>query len=111
MATTVTQLSTLVKVEPAAISSPKPSSNTPPLANMNGLNRPSPFKEEAVPLAKLSFQPIDRCVYTPKYLGSSDQEALGCECGEEWGMQEPSPLSACYGRAYPKTSLVLTSAR
>ena len=34
---------------------------------------------------KLAFQIIDTCTYTPKYLGSSDQEALGCDCGEEWG--------------------------
>ena len=111
MATTVTQLSALVKVEPAAISSPELSSNTLPLHNMERFDRPASFKEEAVPLEKLSFQPIDRCAYTPKYLGSSDQEALGCECGEEWGMQEPSPLSACCGHVYSKTSLVLTSAR
>lgn len=84
MATTVTQLSALVKVEPAAISSPELSSNTLPLHNMERFDRPASFKEEAVPLEKLSFQPIDRCAYTPKYLGSSDQEALGCECGEEW---------------------------
>ncbi|KAI9799706.1 MAG: hypothetical protein M1825_004441 [Sarcosagium campestre] len=34
--------------------------------------------------ATSTFEVIQDCVYSSKYLGSSDQEALGCECGEEW---------------------------
>ena len=44
-----------------------------------------PMGNGQVRVEKLSFQVIQNCTYTPKAIGSSDQEALGCECGEEWG--------------------------
>ena len=34
--------------------------------------------------AKATFEVIPGCLYGSKYMGSSDQEALGCECSEEW---------------------------
>ncbi|KAI9807264.1 MAG: histone methyltransferase set2 [Piccolia ochrophora] len=34
--------------------------------------------------ATAAFQVIGDCIYSTKHTGSSDQEALGCECGEEW---------------------------
>jgi histone-lysine N-methyltransferase SETD2 len=41
--------------------------------------------------ATSSFEVIPDCIYGNKYMASSDQEALGCECSEEWGE------SAAYG--------------
>ena len=37
------------------------------------------------PTATSSFEVISECIYGNKSMGSSDQEALGCECSEEWG--------------------------
>lgn len=56
---------------------------------MNNVSSPA-GPREAVPVEQLGFQVIEHCTYTPKPLGSSDQEALGCECSEEWGTQVPS---------------------
>ncbi len=59
---------------------------------------PTTFKEEpkSLPSVKTEngsaenygFQMLDGCTYTPKYLGSSDQEALGCDCSEEHGKRD-----------------------
>ncbi|KAI9810565.1 MAG: histone methyltransferase set2 [Phylliscum demangeonii] len=66
---------------------------TPPRPWVNGIGGkeavkvekvPPPFTPEVVTPDQYTFQVIDDCIYTPKALGSSDQEALGCECGEEW---------------------------
>lgn len=53
-----------------------------------GMSLPSPSAQsgQVQDPTKLAFQIIDACTYTPKYLGSSDQEALGCDCTESWGM-------------------------
>ena len=40
---------------------------------------------EVLDVNQLGFQVMETCTYTPKYIGSSDQEALGCECAEDWG--------------------------
>ena len=58
-------------------------------------DEPSPSVSNGrVRAEELPFQIMQSCTYTPKAIGSSDQEALGCECGEEWGMKQktdPSP--------------------
>ncbi|KAI9776667.1 MAG: histone methyltransferase set2 [Peltula sp. TS41687] len=49
-------------------------------------DEPSPIVSNGhhVRAEELPFQIIHGCTYIPKAIGSSDQEALGCECGEEW---------------------------
>lgn len=58
-------------------------------------DEPSPpvFSNGYVRAEELPFQIIQSCTYNPKAIGSSDQEALGCECGEEWGMTQIDPSS------------------
>jgi hypothetical protein len=63
----------------------------------SGRSKPaSPFHgpEAEVPVETLGFRVLEDCVYQSKHLGSSNQEALGCDCGEVWGRSYPSPSFA-----------------
>lgn len=61
-----------------------------PPQNIVVKDEPSPpsVSNGHVDAEKLPFQIIQSCTYNPKATGSSDQEALGCECSEEWGMEQ-----------------------
>ena len=43
-------------------------------------NLPSKTEE-----SKNTFQVLEQCSYTSKYIGSTDHGAMDCECAEEWG--------------------------
>ena len=56
-------------------------------ASQKVLARPPPLFDhlpDDTSLATSTFQVIPDCIYGSKNMGSSDQEALGCECAEEW---------------------------
>ena len=36
--------------------------------------------------AEGTFQVIPECSYTSKYIGSTEQDSMDCDCAEEWGM-------------------------
>jgi hypothetical protein len=56
-------------------SSQKAMSRTPPLFD----HLPNSTSE-----AITTFQVIRDCIYGSKYMGSSEHDALGCDCSEEW---------------------------
>ncbi|KAI9677517.1 MAG: histone methyltransferase set2 [Caeruleum heppii] len=80
-----------IKVEPG---------KTPKLSRTSSqkvIARPPPIFDhlpDATPEATSTFQLIHDCNYGSKYLGSSEQEALGCDCAEEW---EHGRNGACGG--------------
>jgi histone-lysine N-methyltransferase SETD2 len=39
---------------------------------------------DSTPEAITTFQVIRDCIYGSKYMGSSEHDALGCDCSEEW---------------------------
>jgi hypothetical protein len=39
---------------------------------------------DSTPEAVTKFQVIRDCIYGSKYMGSSEHDALGCDCSEEW---------------------------
>ena len=49
--------------------------------------RPPPLFDhvpDATAEAVTTFQVIRDCIYGSKYMGSSEHDALGCDCSEEW---------------------------
>lgn len=51
------------------------------------MSRPAPLFDhlpDATPEAVTKFQVIRDCIYGSKYMGSSEHDALGCDCSEEW---------------------------
>ncbi|KAI9841290.1 MAG: histone methyltransferase set2 [Thelocarpon superellum] len=56
-------------------------------ASQKFVARPPPLFDhlpDATEAATSSFEVIPDCIYANRHMGSSDQEALGCECAEEW---------------------------
>jgi hypothetical protein len=52
------------------------------------ISRPPPLFDDLPDSTKEavgSFQVIRDCIYGSKYMGSSEHDALGCDCSEEWG--------------------------
>lgn len=43
--------------------------------------------EDATDEAKSTFEVIDSCTYSAKYLGASGEASMDCDCAEEWGKQ------------------------
>ncbi len=51
------------------------------------VSRPPPLFDDlpdSTADAKQTFQVIKDCIYGSKYMGSSEHDALGCDCSEEW---------------------------
>lgn len=44
------------------------------------LDSPSRFDE-----AQKTFQVLPECIYTSKYIGSTEHDSMECDCAEEWG--------------------------
>lgn len=45
--------------------------------------------EDATEEAKSTFELLEACTYTAKWLGASGESAMDCDCAEEWGKQLP----------------------
>lgn len=51
------------------------------------ISRPPPLFDDlpnSTAEAVATFQVIRDCIYGSKYMGSSEHDALGCDCSEEW---------------------------
>jgi [histone H3]-lysine36 N-trimethyltransferase len=51
------------------------------------MSRPPPLFDhllDSTPEAITTFQVIRDCIYGSKHMGSSEHDALGCDCSEEW---------------------------
>lgn len=56
-------------------------------ASQKVVSRPPPLFDHfpnATVEAVSTFQVIRDCIYGSKYMGSSEHDALGCDCSEEW---------------------------
>lgn len=56
------------------------------------MSRPPPLFDHlpnSTPEAITTFQVIRDCIYGSKYMGSSEHDALGCDCSEEWSELKP----------------------
>lgn len=56
-------------------------------ASQKVVSRPAPLFghfPDATVEAVATFQVIRDCIYGSKYMGSSEHDALGCDCSEEW---------------------------
>lgn len=56
-------------------------------ASQKVISRPAPLFDDLSDSTKEAtsvFQVIKDCIYGSKYMGSSEHDALGCDCSEEW---------------------------
>ncbi len=54
-----------------------------------------------------TFQVITDCLYGSRNMGSSDHDALDCDCAEEWRMSPPFSLSLSPPFAPPRISVLI----
>jgi SET domain-containing protein len=63
------------------------------------ISRPAPLfadLPDSTAEAVSAFQVIRDCIYGSKYMGSSEHDALGCDCSEEWGKSKLHLLFCVY---------------
>jgi len=62
------------------------------------ISRPPPLFDDLPDVTEEAasvFQRIKDCIYGSKYMGSSEHDALDCDCSEEWSKSSTSPPSWC----------------
>ena len=46
--------------------------------------------------SKKTFQVLEQCSYTSKYIGSTEHGSMDCDCAEEWGKSTQHACSSIY---------------
>lgn len=67
-------------------------------ASQKVISRPAPLFDHlpnSTEEASSEFQVIRDCIYGSKYMGSSEHDALGCDCSAEFRKSSPISYSAC----------------
>jgi len=62
---------------------------------------------DATPEAVATFEQISKCIYSNKYLGSTDH-ALECDCAEEWGKFKVTNLASINSNTCPNCMRLYT---
>lgn len=76
----------IVKLEPG---------HPPKLARTNShkiISKPAPLfhdRPSKTEESKITFQVLEQCSYTSKFIGSTEHGSMDCDCAEEWGKPTP----------------------